>query len=80
MNNVKSMMDKIVDLRQQRAILLGLCIILGCVVLIPSDVKELRKENALLKRYALRIEKQNAMKDEALIKLVTKFRSEGAQR
>jgi len=77
MNPTTELYGKVRQLRIQRAVLLGsligslmLQLILG---LQPSPVRDLQKENGILRRYALRLEDQNAQKDRSFIKLVEKM-------
>lgn len=76
MNNVRSMMDKINELRQQRAALLLVCLGLFFVIIAMSIRNETPKLRAELSMQRDLIK----MKDEAFLKLVCKIRGEGGSR
>lgn len=76
MNSISELMDKIDSLRRQRTYLFCavacFSLVIGGLALTPSQSREILKENALLKRYAIRLEKQNEIKDRAFMNLIEK--------
>lgn len=69
MNPMIEAYERINALKRTRAMLLALCILFGLTIIMLAKAP-VRQENALLKRYALRLEAQNAQKDKSFIKLV----------
>lgn len=80
MNDMSELMKKLQNLRKQRAILilwlLILLVILGIIRLRPNETQDLREENRLLRRYALRIETQNEKKDKLIMQLSNRILAE----